>query len=165
MAKEETQSRVVSDSGESARVSDRWIPVMAAAVGVLGGMGGALIGGYVANQGQEQRFQAEREASMTDLRRETYATYLRAADRLLARWTITGGSLRTEKERSEFLEAELIPIVTAQAAVDLVANDEVQHAAVDITNAFRRGTTDAEYVGLRAKFVDVAQEEITFPNE
>ena len=32
-------------------------------------------------------------------------------------------------------------------------------------NAFRRGTTDSEYGGLREKFVEVAQDEITFPSK
>jgi uncharacterized protein YukE len=55
----------------------RWVPVLAAIVGVLGGMGGALIGGYVANEGQQQRFEDERAAHVQDLRRGTYAEYVR----------------------------------------------------------------------------------------
>ena len=37
-------------------MNERWIPVLAAVVGGLGGMGGALVGGSVANQGQEREY-------------------------------------------------------------------------------------------------------------
>jgi hypothetical protein len=37
-------------------MNERWIPVLAAVVGVLGGMGGALVGGSVANQGLEREY-------------------------------------------------------------------------------------------------------------
>jgi hypothetical protein len=42
-------------------MSERWLTVLAAVLGLLGGMAGAAVGGYVANQGQEQRFEHERE--------------------------------------------------------------------------------------------------------
>ncbi len=61
-------------------MSERWIPIVAAVVGVLGGMGGAFIGGYVANEGQQQRFKEERKSQLEDLRRETYVRYLRNLD-------------------------------------------------------------------------------------
>ena len=55
-------------------MSDRWIPVLAAVVGVIGGIGGAYIGGAVANEGQETRFERERAAALQDLRMDTYGT-------------------------------------------------------------------------------------------
>lgn len=58
-------------------MSEPWVPVLAAVVGVLGGMGGAFIGGYVANEGQQQRFADERAAHIQDLRRGTYLKYVR----------------------------------------------------------------------------------------
>jgi hypothetical protein len=60
------------------RVPDRWIPILAATVGVLGGMGGALVGGYISNQGQQQQFEDERKAAIDDLRQDSYANYLQA---------------------------------------------------------------------------------------
>jgi hypothetical protein len=149
------------------RVSDRWIPILAAAIGVLGGMGGALIGGYVANQGQEQQFNAEREAARQDVRREIYATYLQAADSLLAKWDLrqNAGALDTEAQQNKFLEAEAIPLLRAEAAVDLVAEHEVQNAAKAIVDAFDRGISEeSEWVALRKNFVEVAHREIS-PDE
>lgn len=58
------------------RVADRWIPILAATVGVLGGMGGALVGGYISNQGQEQQFEDQRKAARDDLRQDAWANYL-----------------------------------------------------------------------------------------
>jgi hypothetical protein len=43
-------------------MSDRWVPIVAAVVGVIGGMGGAYIGGSVANEGQRQRFEEQQVA-------------------------------------------------------------------------------------------------------
>lgn len=50
------------------------MPLFAAALGVLGGVGGALVGGYLANQGAEQRFEQERAAQVEDQRIEAYET-------------------------------------------------------------------------------------------
>jgi CHASE1-domain containing sensor protein len=45
-------------------MSERWVPLLAAVVGLLGGMGGAYVGGTVANEGQQDRFEDERKAEM-----------------------------------------------------------------------------------------------------
>jgi hypothetical protein len=66
-------------------VSDRWIPVLAATVGVLGGLGGALIGGLIANEGQQDQLESERDAAREALREEAYAGYLAAANTLFLR--------------------------------------------------------------------------------
>jgi Methylmalonyl-CoA mutase len=42
------------------------MPILAAGLGVLGGIAGAFIGGYVANEGQERRFEKERAAAEQD---------------------------------------------------------------------------------------------------
>jgi len=60
----------------------RWMPLFAAAVGVLGGVGGAYIGGVVANEGQERQSQKERTAAMQDLRRDAYGDFLGMAQEL-----------------------------------------------------------------------------------
>jgi hypothetical protein len=54
----------------------RWMPLFAAALGVLGGVGGALIGGYLANEGAERRFDQERAAQLGDQRSEAYGNFL-----------------------------------------------------------------------------------------
>jgi hypothetical protein len=62
-------------------MNERWLPVLAAALGFFGGVAGAAVGGYVANEGQERRFEAERAARLRVLRTEAYRTFLRAAER------------------------------------------------------------------------------------
>jgi hypothetical protein len=44
-----------------------WIPVLAAVVGLIGGVGGAYVGGEVANSGQKQQFENQRTAEVQDL--------------------------------------------------------------------------------------------------
>jgi hypothetical protein len=97
---------------------DRWIPILAAAVGVVGGMGGALIGGYVANEGQQERFESERKAEVADARQDVYAKYLGE----VTQWIIVGG------DGSE--------VATAQGEVFLVSSSaDVRDTAEDLLNA------------------------------
>jgi hypothetical protein len=63
----------------------RWLPLLAAALGVLGGVLGALAGGCIANKGQESRFERERQAQIQDMRTEVYADFVGAADQLAIR--------------------------------------------------------------------------------
>jgi hypothetical protein len=58
----------------------RWTPILAAAIGVLGGVGGALVGGFAANEGQEKGFERERAAAIQDLRIKEYGTFIGTAD-------------------------------------------------------------------------------------
>jgi CHASE1-domain containing sensor protein len=55
-------------------MAEQWVPVVAAVLGLLGGMAGAAVGGYVANEGQEQRFEHERATQLRDLRTDTYVS-------------------------------------------------------------------------------------------
>ncbi|MDQ5874067.1 MAG: hypothetical protein M3526_01635 [Actinomycetota bacterium] len=61
----------------------RWMAILAAALGVLGGVGGAFVGGSMANEGQERQFEADRAAAIQDLRIETYGNYLGTAQEVL----------------------------------------------------------------------------------
>ena len=63
-------------------MDSRWMPLFAAAVGVVGGVGGAYIGGVVANEGQEQQSQSQRAAAIQDLRRDAYENFLGTAQEL-----------------------------------------------------------------------------------
>ena len=51
-------------------------------MGVLGGLGGALIGGLIANEEQQDQLESERDAAREALRQEAYAGYLAAANTL-----------------------------------------------------------------------------------
>ena len=101
-------------------MSDRWIPVLAAVVGLLGGMGGAFIGGYVANEGQERRFDNERDVRREEERRTTYADFLQAAAKVNQG---TGG------------EEQIALTDTARARVDLFADAATREAASAVSDA------------------------------
>jgi hypothetical protein len=148
-------------------VSDRWIPVLAATVGIIGGLGGALIGGCVANQGQQEQFENERQAALVDMRREVYATYIQALEAFvqLASSREEEGFLKTAEQRRELIEEEGVEALTAQAAAELVAGDDVRKAVQDIDEAFRAGIEDEhEWEELRNAFIDRANNEL-FPDE
>lgn len=67
----------------------KWIPILAAGLGVLGGIGGAIVGGSLANAAQENQLESEQEAAINDLRRATHARYLGAADAYLIAQGVT----------------------------------------------------------------------------
>src|SRR5829696_4917095 len=71
-------------------MSEHWVAVVAAVLGLLGGMGGAAVGGYIANRGEQQRFEHEPAAEIRDLRLDTYVMLLRAAEREHAQPVETG---------------------------------------------------------------------------
>jgi hypothetical protein len=126
-------------------MSDRWVTVLAAVLGLLGGMAGAAVGGFVANQGQEQRFEHERATEIRDLRIDTYVKFLRAA----------------EGEHNEPVATEDRVVRTAEAEVSLVApTTPIREAASSLTENALDATTENEYTRLRNEFVDLAQIEI-----
>lgn len=120
---------------------ERWIPVAAAFLGVAGGMGGAFVGGYVANEGQQQNFENERVLRVQDLRRDTYVRFIQE----LESHFFLGGT--PEKAR------------TAQAAVLLVSSAAIRQAAAEATEA--ANTDDlARYTRARDEFIELAQQEL-----
>jgi hypothetical protein len=138
-------------------VSERWIPVLAAVVGLLGGMGGAFIGGYVANKGQEQRFENEQEVRAEELRRTTYADFLQAA----ANVNQGSGDVNEQLARAD----------TAEAKVNLFANTDTREAASALTDAvyarrdcagLESGSTALQncYSKAQGQFVDAARAQL-----
>jgi hypothetical protein len=137
----------------------RWIPVLAAVVGVLGGVGGALIGGYVANQGQQQRFKSERAAAIQDLRIDTYGALLGTSQEV----TIVFEPGVPDAEKRE----ALVRLFAAEARVALVAETP---AVADAARAVREALTAPastpiqkqidDYVQAANKFLSVARQEI-----
>jgi hypothetical protein len=126
-------------------MSDRWVTVLAAVLGLLGGMAGAAVGGFVANQGQEQRFEHERATEIRDLRIDTYVKFLRAV----------------EGEHNEPVATEDRVVRTAEAEVSLVApTTAIREAASSLTQNALDATTENEYTRLRNEFVHLAQVEI-----
>jgi hypothetical protein len=126
-------------------MSERWLPVLAAVLGLLGGLGGAAVGGYVANKGQEQRFEHERATRIRDLRIDAYVNLLRAA----------------ENERSNAPRVPDSVLLTAEAEVELVArSDALREAASLLTGQALYYEVETEYRKVRNRFIDLAQAEI-----
>jgi riboflavin synthase alpha subunit len=128
-------------------VVERWIPLVAAAVGLLGGMGGAFIGGWVANEGQQQRFEAEQVAQTRDLRIETYSEFLKAC-----------GEVQLEGTR-----ANIAKVNAAEARVSLVTSStEVREAASEFRKvALADNVPESAFTDARDRFVEAALPEIT----
>jgi hypothetical protein len=116
-----------------------WIPVLAAVVGLIGGVGGAYVGGEVSNNGQEQQFENQRLAEVQDLLIGAYGNYLRAS----SRWVLDPDS---EELRAEALAAETeVEFLAASPEVDVAAQQ-----LFDVVE--ERGNYNAE----REQFIDTA---------
>jgi hypothetical protein len=61
-------------------MSERWVPLLAAAVGLLGGIGGAYVGGKVANERQQDRFENEQRVEARNIRMDAYVDFLKACE-------------------------------------------------------------------------------------
>jgi CHASE1-domain containing sensor protein len=113
-------------------VSDRWMPILAAIVGLVGGLGGAAIGGSIANEGQEQQFKNQRIADLNNLLNETYSRYLRTSATAYLDRT-AGGISRKELIRIQGeLEggaAQVVMLVNDPAVED--AAERLERAVVD----------------------------------
>ena len=128
-------------------MSDRWFPVLAATLGLLGGVAGAAVGGYIANKGQEQQFRQERAERIRDLRMDTYAKFLRAAENEKVNGPRVADSIGA----------------TAELEVELVARtDALRRAAVQFAQRAMNwdGGDDSEYLETRSAFIELAHGEI-----
>jgi len=129
------------------------MPLLAAAIGVLGGVGGAYIGGVVANEGQEQQSESERAAAIQDLRIDVYGEYLGAAEALVAEASV--GSAKAQ-------QAAYVKLFPANARVDLVAeNPEVADAAAAVRDAITaEDSTEDDYDKAARSFLAAARDEM-----
>ena len=128
-------------------MAERWFPVLAAVLGLLGGIGGAAVGGYVANKGQEQRFKEERAARIRDVRINAYVRFLRAA----------------ENGKFHAREVEDSVLYTAEAEVALVArSNALRRAAERLTESVLNYSPPIEkpYNDARESFIELANSEI-----
>jgi hypothetical protein len=127
-----------------------WIPVVAAVVGLVGGIAGAYVGGQVSNDGQEQQFKNQREAELQDLLVDAYTDYLRAN----SRWFLAVASGVSGADEEE-LRGEVL--ATESQVEFLAADDTVDHAAqvlFDVVDAGPAG--QGNYDSARDTFIDVA---------
>jgi hypothetical protein len=136
----------------------RWMPLLAAGLGVLGGIGGAFIGGNLANEGAERRFESERAAAIQDVRRDAYANFLGSAEE----FALTYGTRTTEEER----KAAATRFIVARARAILVAGDvpAVVEAAEAVSATLilpSSSTYDEEaYEDAAKSFFQVARDDI-----
>jgi hypothetical protein len=128
-------------NGGSSRLS-RWLPAWAAVLGLVGGIGGAYIGGLVANEGQERQFRNQRIAQIQDLLVANYGRFLRTAEKVAANNT-TLKEVRTEDRKA----ADLAEFRAAEAELHLVASRELWAAA----QAVRRSLDQSEGVYRTAR--------------
>jgi hypothetical protein len=141
------------------RVPDRWIPIVAATLGVLGGMGGALIGGYISNQGQEQQFDNQREAAKDDLRQGAYANFLQEGYGYLLQVQLRAQGVPVTDEE---LKARSQALAGAEAAVALFGNTELAAVADQLLNDLVVEDVDDAQTHLE-DFRDLAKEDIASP--
>jgi hypothetical protein len=134
------------------------MPLLAAAIGVLGGVGGAYIGGVVANQGQEQQSESERAAAIQDLRIEVYGSYLATAQQLVGKAQIN---------RPAEVDKLFPSLLASEARVVLITDsDEIEEAAAKVEEAVIADPrkTDQEmregYATAANNFLAVARDEI-----
>ena len=135
----------------------RWLPILAAALGVLGGIGGAFIGGSLANAGAEKRLEKERAAQVQDIRINVYGTYLGTADELATAWL--------EGDQEEIADG-IKKLFVAEAKVAVIAEDQdaFETAAQQINQILtNEGLTQEglpQYQLAYKAFLDFARDEI-----
>jgi len=135
----------------------RWLPILAAALGVLGGIGGAFIGGSLANAGAEKRLEKERAAQVQDIRIDVYGTYLGTADELATAWL--------EGDQEEIADG-IKKLFVAEAKVAVIAEDQdaFETAAQQINQILtNEGLTQEglpQYQLAYKAFLDFARDEI-----
>jgi len=147
----------------------KWMPVFAAAVGVLGGLGGALVGGSLANASEQDRLETERRDVRESLFRATHGEFLAAADAFFISLGLAY-SVYNKDDEAIITDAEDLEITKtirpeareffrAAAAVDLLVNPEVA-AAADKLEAQFENPDENTYDALRKNFIRLAKEEI-----
>src|SRR5918993_2442304 len=93
-------------------MDDRWIPVLAGVIGLIGGVGGAVVGGVIANEGQEEQFEKDRAAELQDVREQTYVKFVGAAENVLT----VGGEENEAEANAALAEVALLSPTLAQPA-------------------------------------------------
>jgi hypothetical protein len=131
----------------------QWLPALAAALGLLGGIGGAYIGGKVANEGQQKQFENQRIAQLQDLLISNYGDYLRASERFAADADLPD-DVRSQVKKA----SDLVEFSAAEAQVHLVASDDLWEMAKGVRRSFEENR--AAYREARNTFIEQAQKDI-----
>ena len=119
-------------------------------------MGGALIGGFVANQGQEEQFENERMAAVQDVHREAYATYLAATIRTLHQLELKERGSVSEEEYDESADTA----VDAESVVLLLADRDLEDVTIRLTNALTTSDMETVQKTTLREFIDLAKKDL-----
>ena len=137
---------------EELAVNERWIPILAGVIGVVGGVGGAVVGGVIANEGQEAQFEKDRAAELQDLREQTYVRFVGAAERV----HFLGGETANAEANAAFAEVILLSPTLEQPAKMVL-----QRAGQTTGEKTKeQATVEAAYSKDLERFVLLAQEEV-----
>lgn len=125
-------------------MNERWLPVLAAALGLFGGVAGAAVGGYVANEGQERRLEAQRAAQLRDLRIDTYGAFLRAA----------------EREREDYSRDNTVLYAASNEVALVAGSTALGPAAAELVAVFDKDLGEDELQKRRRRFIDLARADL-----
>ena len=133
-------------------MNERWIPILAGVIGVVGGVGGAVVGGVIANEGQEEQFEKDRAAEVQDLREQTYVKFVGAAERVHQ----LGGETANTEANAAFAEVVLLSPKLKQPAT-MVLEQAVQTTG---EQTGEQKTVEAAYDKNLDRFLVLAQQEV-----
>ena len=133
-------------------MNERWIPILAGVIGVVGGVGGAVVGGVIANEGQEKQFEKDRAAQLQDLREQTYVKFVGAAERVHQL-----GGLTDKAEANAALASVILLSPTLERPATIVLQGAGQTTGEETD---RQKTVEAAYNKNLERFVLRAQKEV-----
>lgn len=133
-------------------MNERWIPILAGVIGVVGGVGGAVVGGVIANEGQEEQFEKDRAAELQDLREQTYVKFVGAAERVHQ----LGGETANAEANAAFAEVILLSPTLEQPAT-MVLEQALQTTGEQTEE---QKTVEAAYDKNLDRFLVLAQQEV-----
>jgi hypothetical protein len=132
----------------SKKPSGWWIPVLAAALGLVGGIAGAYVGGQVSNDGQEQQFENQRTAQIQDLAIETYSNYLRTS-------ALTWGAVSNQASDQDERQAESVAALGV-VKFETGPSPEIGAAADKLLVAAIEPASNADYFDAQQQFIEAA---------
>jgi hypothetical protein len=138
---------------EERQMDDRWIPILAGVIGVIGGVGGAVVGGVIANEGQEDQFEKDRAAELQDVREQTYVKFVGAAENVFT----VGGEENEAVANAALAEVALLSPTLAQPARGVF---EAARNLRGTESAKQQQTERVAYSRQLNRFIVLAQDEI-----
>ena len=144
-------------------MSERWIALLAAIIGVVGGVGRAAIGGSIANEGQRERSQTERDAEIQDLLVDTYSSYMRTAGG--AYFALAGNPALSDAKKSRLIgavEGGQAEVVFITASDDVVrTSDRIEKLRTDLASG--TPVSPKTYRDARDAFLTAAAQSVEGP--